>query len=321
VIRKGVFRFSEGEWLAYGGLQALPRGAAIVAAADARRGLWFGYTNNRLAQVDGPTVRLYGVADGLAVGDVTAVEARRAHMWVGGEVGLARFDADRFVPVRGAPDNPFTGISGIVETESGDLWLNGNKGVFHLSPGEVEHTVRDAHYRVSYEAFDYLDGLPGMAVQVRPVPSAVETSDGRLWFVTTNGLASIVSTRIRRNTLPPPVTIWSLRSGARQYPMTSSGLRLPVHTTSLQIEYTAGSLTIPERIHFRYKLEGLDRDWQDAGGRREAFYTNLGPGEYSFHVAASNNDGVWNTTDASLHFTITRACYQKTRFRADCALA
>jgi signal transduction histidine kinase len=223
--------------------------------------------------------------------------------------------------VHTAPDNSFTGISGIVETESGELWVNGNKGVFRLSPEEVEQTVRDAGHRVSYEAFDYLDGLPGMAVQLRPVPSAVETPDGSLWFVTTNGLASITSKRIRRNPLPPPVTIWSVTAGDRSYPNTSSGLRLPVHTTKLQIEYAAGSLTIPERVRFRYKLDGLDSVWQDVGGRREAFYTNLGPGEYVFHVTASNNDGVWSTTDATLNFAISSAFYQTTWFRALCALA
>ena len=76
-------------------------------------------------------------------------------------------------------------------------------------------------------------------------------------------------------------------------------MQLPIHTTDLQIEYSAGSLTVPERVRFRYKLEGLDRDWQDVGTRREALYTNLGPGRYTFRVIASNNDGVWNDTGAS----------------------
>ena len=157
-------------------------------------------------------------------------------------------------------------------------------------------------------------------MQLRPLPSAVETPDGALWFVTTNGLASIDSARIHRNTLPPPVTIWSVTAGGRRYPVTSAVLRLPVHTSKLQIEYTAGSLTIPERVHFRYKLDGSDNEWQDAGGRRETFYTNLAPGEYAFHVTASNNDGVWNPVGASLNFTITPAFYQTTWFRVLCGV-
>jgi signal transduction histidine kinase/ligand-binding sensor domain-containing protein len=322
VIRKGVFRLFDGQWLAYGGLQALPRETPIVESDDQRDGLWFGYTHNRVARVEGAVVRLFSVADGLKVGNVTAISARRAHVWVGGELGLARFDGSHFVSVKGASDNSraFSGITGIVETEGGDLWLHGNKGVLHVSPEEVEQAVRDTGHRVRYEAFDYLDGLPGTAVQLRPLPSAVETPDGALWFVTTNGLASIVSTRIHRNTLPPPVTIWSVTAGDRRYPLTSATLRLPVHTSKLQIEYTAGSLTIPERMRFRYKLDGSDNEWQDAGGRREVFYTNLAPGEYSFHVTASNNDGVWNPVGASLNFTISPAFYQTTWFRVLCGL-
>jgi signal transduction histidine kinase/ligand-binding sensor domain-containing protein len=320
VIRKGVFRLFDGQWLAYGGLQALPRETPIVESDDQRGALWFGYTHNRVARVEGTVVRVFGVADGLKVGNVTAIAARRAHVWIGGELGLARLDGSHFVSVQGASDNSLTGITGIVENEAGDLWLHGNKGVLHVSPEEVEQAIRDTGHRVRYEAFDYLDGLPGTAVQLRPLPSAVETPDGALWFVTTNGLASIVSTRIHRNTLPPPVTIWSVTAGERRYPVTSATLRLPVHTSKLQIEYTAGSLTIPEQVRFRYKLDGADNEWQDAGGRREVFYTNLAPGEYSFHVSASNNDGVWNPVGASLNFTISPAFYQTTWFRALCGL-
>jgi signal transduction histidine kinase len=93
-----------------------------------------------------------------------------------------------------------------------------------------------------------------------------------------------------------------------------------VYTNSLQIEYSAGSLTIPERVRFRHKLDGLDSDWQDAGTRREALYTNLGPGRYTFRVAAANNDGVWNEAGASIAFTIPPAFYQTRWFYALCAL-
>jgi signal transduction histidine kinase len=94
-----------------------------------------------------------------------------------------------------------------------------------------------------------------------------------------------------------------------------------VHTNDLQIDYSAGSLTVPERVRFRYKLEGLDRDWQDVGVRREAHYTNLGPGHYTFRVTAANNDGVWNNTGASVDFVIAPAFYQTGWFYALCALA
>jgi signal transduction histidine kinase len=108
--------------------------------------------------------------------------------------------------------------------------------------------------------------------------------------------------------------------GNRQYENLDTDLPLPIHTTNLQIAYSAGSLTVPERVHFRYKLEGSDRDWQDVGNRHEAVYTNLGPGRYTFRIIAANNDGVWNNTGATLHFTILPAFNQTRLFYALCAL-
>lgn len=321
VIRKGVFKFSNGEWIPYGNLAALPRVAPIVETADERGALWFGYPASRIARVEGTAVRLLDNADGLTVGTVTAIETRHTHVWVGGEFGVARFDGSRFTPLLVASGNAFTGISGIVETASGDLWLHGNMGVSHISHEEVEHVIQDPSHRVRYELFGYLDGLPGPAVQLRPTPSAFEGTDGRLWFNTANGLVSMDQNRISRNPLPPPVTIWSISSGGIQYSSVGAPVHLPVHSTSLEIDYTAGSLTIPERVFFRYKLEGLDSDWQYAGDRRTAIYTNLPPGEYRFRVIACNNDGVWNNTGASLGFTINPAFYQTRWFYALCLLA
>ncbi|HEY0747301.1 MAG TPA: two-component regulator propeller domain-containing protein, partial [Steroidobacteraceae bacterium] len=321
LVRRGVFRLLEGQWTLNGDLSSLPHLPAIVETADARGNLWLGYTNNRIARVDGQTVQLYGAGDGLNVGNITAIDARRSHIWIGGEMGLARFDGRGFSRVTSRSGDPFLGISGLVETAAGDLWLYGNAGVVHVTPAEVAHAVQDPAYRVHCEVFDYLDGVPGATVQLRPTPSAIEGSDGRLWFGSYSGIFSIDATRIRRNSIPPPVTIWSLSSRGIRYPaVPANDLRLPINTTNLQIEYTAGSLTIPERVRFRYKLEGSDRDWQDAGSRRDAFYTNLGPGRFTFRVIASNNDGVWNDTGAWLSFSIAPAFYQTKWFYALCAL-
>jgi ligand-binding sensor domain-containing protein len=320
VIRKGVFRFADGQWSLNGNLPALPRLDAIVETAGASGSLWFGYRSNQIARIDGSSVKLFGTADGLHVGTVMAIAGGRSqHVWIGGELGLARFDGTRFVPVSSASGGSLRGISGIVELKSGDLWLNTSAGIVHLSEFELTHAEHDAQYRVHGEVFDHLDGMPGYAVQVRPTPSAIEGTDGRLWFALTTGLVSIDPLQIKRNPLPPPVTIWSVSAGGTQYPAASQP-RLPVHTTNVHIDYTAGSLTIPERVSFRYKLEGSDRDWQYAGNRREVFYTNLGPGPYTFRVIAANNDGVWNMTGASVRFTIAPAFYQTAWFYALCAL-
>lgn len=319
--RRSVFRFLDGEWSEYGGLNALPRGYPIVEASDADGAVWFGYRDNQVARVKTGAVQLFGTAQGLQVGNVLAILAGEGEVWVGGELGLARFDGRRFVMLGSASRSPFRGLSGIVRARNGDLWLNGISGIVRIGHQEIERARIDPAHRVACETFDYLDGIPGTAVQVRPQPSAIATTDGHIWFSMTGGIVSIDSTHLRHNTLPPPVTIWAVAGGHTRYPIGGGKLQLPVHTTALQIEYSAGSLTVPERVRFRYKLEGSDLDWQDVGTRREATYTNLGPGRYTFRVIASNNDGVWNNTGASLDFTILPAFYETRWFYALCALA
>jgi signal transduction histidine kinase/ligand-binding sensor domain-containing protein len=321
ITRRGLYRFADGKWVESGGLEGLPPGWPIVATADANGVLWFGYPENGIVRVEDGNVKLLGVKQGLAVGNVLSILAQDGEIWVGGELGLARLEGSRFVSMRSESGTPFRGISGIVRAANGDLWLNGVDAIVRVAGDEIEAVVRQPAHLLKCEIFNYLDGVPGTAVQVRPQPSAIQTTDGRIWFSRTAGIVTIDAARLVRNTLPPPVTIWSLTSGLKRYPNLGESLKLPMHTTNLQIEYSAGSLTVPERVHFRYKLEGSDSNWQDVGTRREAHYTNLGPGQYRFRVIASNNDGVWNDKGASFAFTIPPAFYQTNWFHALCVLA
>ena len=316
VVQHAVYRVSEGEWVAYGGLDEMPRGPAITESADDRGGIWFGYPDNHIAHLRDKRVEVYGPADGVQVGNITALSVTGDQVWAGGDFGLARFSGGRFVRMASEPGCPLDGASGIVGLENGDLWVHTVDGITHLSHQEVERAIREPAYRVRCEVFDHLDGIPAPPDQVRPSPSAVATSDGRVWFETRQGTISIDATHLVRNTLAPPVTIWSINSAGQRYPNKGVAIQLRAHTTKLQIDYSAGSYTVPERVRFRYKLEGSDSDWQDGGARREAIYTNLTPGNYRFRVKASNNDGIWNTTGAAIDFTIAPAFYQTSWFRA-----
>ena len=320
VVGKGVFRYLDGKWSEYGDVSALPRGYATVEVADGGT-LWFGYRNSRIARLKGGLVQLFDRTHGLEVGTVESILAKGEDVWAGGELGLAHLHHGRFVPIHSTSGAPFSGISGIVQARSGDLWLNGIEGIVRIPREEIAHVNLDPAYPVRCDIFNYLDGVPGTAPPARPLPSAIETTDGRVWFSVTGGVVSIDVTHLARNALPPPVTIWSFTAGHQQFADLGRELRLPIHTTNLQIDYSAGSLTVPERVQFRYKLEGSDREWQDAGTRREALYNNLGPGHYTFRVIASNNDGVWNTKGAAVGFTILPAFYQTRWFYALCALA
>jgi signal transduction histidine kinase/ligand-binding sensor domain-containing protein len=315
VVRRGVYRRSRGSWALFGDRQDLPREPAIVLTTDDSGRTWFGYTANRVARLQGDSVHLYTGSDGLSVGNVLAIQARGTHVWVGGELGLALLVGDRFRPVTGRNRTAFRGTSGIVETPEGEVWLNGTAGISRIPAAEVGRMMEDSVFQVAYERLDYRDGLEGTAQQIRPQPTAITGTDGKLWFATTLHLGWIDPRAVPRNPVPPPVVIRRLTSGQTVYPI-GPDLRLPVNTKALRIDYTAPSLSIPERVRFRYQLVGSDTAWQDAGGRREAFYTNLEPGDYRFRVIAANDDGLWNETGAAVDFTIPPSFTQSRWFVA-----
>jgi signal transduction histidine kinase/ligand-binding sensor domain-containing protein len=321
VVRHGVYRLDSGQWVPYGAT-GLPREPAIVETSDDAGGIWFGYAGNRLVRLQGQVLQQFNAADGLDVGNVTAIHLAAGHVWIGGEVGLSQLHDGHFHSMRTASGTPIKGISGIASTKNGDLWLNATDGIVRIGSEDVQRLIQDPNYPIQPETFDNLDGVPGEATQLRPTPSAIATTDGRVWFATAGGLVWIDAAGSSKNNLAPPIRLRALFSGGQRYPNRGDDtLDLPVHARSLQFEYSAGSLMVPEHVRFRYRLTGLDRDWQDAGGRREAFYTNLGPGAYTFQVIGCNNDGVWNETGASMAFTIEPAFYQTNWFYALCVAA
>lgn len=281
---------------------------------------WFGYTDNRAAVLAGGVLHAYGASDGLDVGRIRVIRGQGEPMWLGGETGLAMYSHGRFrtVAVTGVP--PLGTVCGIIPARSGDLWLNELHGVVHIAAAEVRALVADPAHVARAELFDYLDGLPGATQMNWCSSSAVEASDGRLWFATDNGLAWLAPDRLRRNTLPPPVYIQELVADGTHYAPDAS-FTLPPDTENLRVDYTALSLAVPERVNFRYRLEGFDSDWQDAGTRRDVSYTHLGPGRYIFRVIASNNDGEWNMQGAEMAFEIRPAFYQTGWFLLLCIAA
>lgn len=254
------------------------------------------------------------------------VEAFAEHtpqeMWAGGEGGLVLIEGDRPHFVRPVALDSLLNVTGIVDAGNEGLWLNTSNGVIHISSDEVSRALGNPSYALQWQRFDSFDGLPGSTVVVYPFPKAVQGTDGRIWFTATKGVAWIdpKNKRDLRNIVPPPVSITSMFADGSLH-LQLADLRLPAHTANVQINYTALSLSVPERVHFRYMLEGSDNNWQDVGTRREAFYTNLGPRHYRFRVIACNSDGVWNNVGAFIEFTIAPAWYQTAWFFALCIVA
>ena len=315
IAPKGVFRWMNGQWTLFGNLENLPKQTARTLLTDSTGGVWFGYDGSKVALLKGDSVETFSSSDGLSVVNVQTIYEYRGHIWIGGEHGLALLINGRFQSLTADADALFRGISGIAETANGDLWLNATAGIVRIPASEIRQITKDPAYRLHCEIFDVHDGLSGTAIQIRPNPTLVASSDGRLWFLTYDGIFQVDPDRLLHNKIPPSVFVRSVSSAGVTYP--SAG-NMPPGTTNVNIEYTAPNLSVPERVRFRYMLDGIDSIWQNAGTRREAFYTNLRPGHYRFRVIACNNDGVWNDVGASVQFSIAPAWFQTTWFASLC---
>ena len=316
---EGLIYFKDGIWERRKPPEGLPDRGPSATFEDARNRLWLGYTENRVFVVDGKNVRGYLSEDGIEIGRVKVIRGRGENIWCGGETGLAVLIDNKFHTVK-TNGKSFGAVAGIIETENGDLWLNEIHGIVKIPASEIRQLIDNPEYPVKYRLFDFQDNLPGGMQMNYTVSTAVEGTDKRLWFATDNGLAVIDPSQIEKNELPPPVLIKSVSADGKNF-AAASELKFPPATVNLQINYTALSLAIPERVVFKYRLENFETEWREAGGRREAFYTNLAPGKYRFQVISANNDGVWNEQGAILNFEILPAFYQTKWFLLLCFVA
>ncbi|KFI08095.1 hypothetical protein JN27_06575 [Massilia sp. BSC265] len=318
LVGHGLFRLFEGAWENKSSLFGKKSRAINVMAHDAAGAFWAGYGPN-LARVSSGKIQEFGAADGVNVGPILAITANQERVWAAGVNGVLGHDGRRFHQLRGRNAHAFKGVSGIVASRNGDLWMNGNDGFIHVPSGELAKWAADRSYGVTYEVLDYLDGVVGKPMQTRPLPTALEASDGRLWFTTGSHLTTVDPTRAIRNALPPPVVITRVDIDGIEV---DRAVPIVVKPGALRIEigFAALSLTIPERNRYRYRLVGVDREWLPASSSRSVSYTNLAPDSYRFEVSASNNDGVWATSPAQLRFDVMPMFYQTWWFRCTLGL-
>ncbi|HEV7507700.1 MAG TPA: two-component regulator propeller domain-containing protein [Thermoanaerobaculia bacterium] len=330
-----------------------PQSAALVLYEDPGGHLWVG-TRKGLFRRDGSRFTGFTTADGLPSDRIFAVYQDRAGtLWAGTHGGLSRLRGTRFEPLRegalGSAD-----IFAFHEDRDGDLWIGTNSGLHRLSHGTVvvftahQGLFDDTAFQILEDSRGYLwmscnrgiyrvrksdllafagghlpaipsdaygvaDGLKSVEGCGANQPAACRTRDGRFLFPNLRGIAAVRPEQVPFNTLPPPVVIEDLQADSRTVAR-AGRVRLDPDTKTVEIQFTAPSLVAPEKVRFRYRLDGLDKDWMDAGIRRIAYYNNLRPGAYTFRVTASNNDGVWSPTGAALSFQVEPHLYQTVWF-------
>ena len=295
-----------------------------------RGGVWLGFfVDGGIAYFkDGRVLASYSSADGLGPGRVNQLRlGSRGAVWVATEGGLSRIKDGQIETLDSKNGLPCDEVHWSAEDDDHFVWLNMSCGLARIARSELDAWVSDPKRKVQATLFDASDGVRTAGEATGYGPVVTKAPDGKLWFGTPDGVQIIDPHHLPFNKLPPPVHIEQITADRKTYwqnlygNSSSSHRKLPPLVRDLTIDYTALSLVTAEKVQFRYKLEGWDRDWEDVGNRRQAFYNNLSPGNYRFRVTASNNSGVWNETGTFLDFSITPSYYQTNWFRLSCVIA
>jgi len=296
---------------------------AVALLADrSQGGLWLGFFDGGIAYLkDGQVRNSYNAANGLGNGSVVDLQpGSDGAVWAATEGGLSRVKDGRVTTLTSRNGLPCDAVQWAMEDNDRSFWLYMSCGLVRIAGAELKAWASDLKRSVRTTVFDATDGVWSRGRYGRYSRHVAKSPDGRIWFSPPDGVSVIDPRHLPFNKLPPPVYVKQITVSGREIEA-SQGLRLPAGVHDLVIEYTALSLVAPEKNLFRYRLEGYDRDWTDAGNRRQAFYTNIAPRHYRFHVMASNNSGVWNEAGDALDFSIDPAYYQTTWFRSSCVAA
>ena len=301
----------------------LGRGAHVsAAAADPAQGVWVGFHLGGIAYLSSGQVRKsYGTAEGLGEGRVNHLQFDQGGaLWASTDGGLSRLKDGRVGTLTSRNGLPCDTVHWTMEDDAGSFWLYTACGLLRISRAELNAWAAGPQRTVHFTVFDISDGVRPTAMAGHFSGQVVKSADGKIWFLPLDGASVIDPRHIPFNKLPPPVHIERIIADRKSYDA-AAGKGLPSRIRDLEVDYTALSFVAPEKVRFRYRLEGYDRDWQEAGNRRQAFYTNLPPRQYRFRVKAANNSGVWNEAGAALDFAIAPAFYQTSWFLAACAAA
>jgi signal transduction histidine kinase/ligand-binding sensor domain-containing protein len=231
-------------------------------------------------------------------------------LWIGTyDGGLVRFKDGKLTSYS-VKDGLFDeGVFRMLEDAHGYFWISCSRGVYRVSKQDLNAFASGDLTKVTSTAYGKIDGMLDIECNGGIEPSGTKTRDGKIWFPTRNGVAVIDPESVVHDSVPPLVMVESSLVDNVATPV-NAPLRIPPGRPNVEISYTAPNFINATQTHFKYRLDGLDSDWIDAGGRRIAYYSHLPPGEYSFHVIAGNSDGVWNQEGKTLAITVLAPFYE-----------
>ena len=322
----GLRRLKEGVVTSFSIADGLA-GNDVKTIIEARGGgLWIG-TYDGLTRFENGRLTSWREADGLPSRTVRALyEEADGTLWIGSyDGGLARFRGGKFTHYNTKTGLPNDGAFQILEDDNRNFWISSNRGIYRVNKDELNDFADGKISRVNSTAYGKSDGMLNAECNGGRSPAGIRASDGRLWFPTQDGVAVIDPREIKTNSQPPPVVIENVRIDNADFDFNQtdvatekaaaanlnrrSRVQIEPSQQNFEIQYTALSFINSENLRFKYKLEGLDQDWIDAGTRRQAYFSHVPPGEYTFRVIAANSDNVWNEQGALLEIVVLPPYY------------
>jgi signal transduction histidine kinase/ligand-binding sensor domain-containing protein len=309
--RDGLVRFRDGATQFFTKKDGLASNGVYVIITAHNGDLWVG-GNGGLTRIRDDNFTAWTEKDGLASGNIwTIYEDKDGVLWIGTyDGGLERFADGRFTNYTVKDGLYDDSVFGILEDSFGYLWISSDHGIYQVSKADLNAFAAGTLKTITSIAYGKVDGMLTVQCNGGIWPSAARTRDGKLWFPTRDGVAVIDPAIIIHNTVRPAVTIDSALIDNLPAQI-ENGLRIPPSRADVEINYAALSFIHAAETHYRYRLEGLDPDWVQAGTRRVAYYSHLPPGNYVFHVVAGNSDGVWNTEGKTLNVIVLAPFYER----------
>ncbi len=296
-----------------------PQISAVVP--DSLGGVWLGFLRGGISYFkDGQVHTSLSRNDGLGSDRIWNLYIdHEGTLWASTEGGLSRIRDGRVMTLSTKNGLPCNAVHWLIEDDAFSFWVNTACGLLRVDRVELNAWESDSVHPLHPIVFDRADEIPTHATSPYS-PVVTKSVDGQLWFVHWDGVTAIDPLHLPINRVVPPVHVEQITADGKIH-LPTSGVRLPALLRDLTIDYTALSLVAPEKVRFRYKLEGQDRNWREVVNVRQAQYSNLAPGSYRFRVTAANNSGVWNQEGASLDFSIAPAYWQTNWFRVLCVAA
>ena len=312
----GVSELKDGKFTSYTTANGMPSNTVTSMAEGADGTMWFATPVGLTSLLHGGW-RSYGERDGLPSPDIDCLfEDSNRVLWIGTTSGLAYLSSGTLHTPRDVPQSLREQIFGVAEDGRGWLWVATANHVLRVNRDRLlSGVVRGEDVR-EYGTADGLNGVEGVKRQQSVVADPV----GRMWFSMNHGLSVVDPVRAASGGSPVLAKIDGVSADGVPIDL-KTPVRIPSVRQRMTFSFSGVSLSAPERVRYKYRLDGFDRDWSEPAGVREAIYTNLDPGSYTFRVIACNGDGVWNMDGPSLKVTVVPAFYQTNWFLLLCAAA